>query len=255
MAHPYLTGARVPRVLAHRGFVPAELAARGVAENTRAAFQAAVEAGAEYLETDCHVTADGAVVLFHDPTLARVADDPRSVASLSHAELADIMWDRGGLLTLEEMLEEFPRARINIDIKAEAAADPAGRILAPHAERVLIAGFDDAFRRRALWAAATKGARPATGPGRGSLIRILLALASRSKRAATSALSGFDALQIPERHGRIRVLSPRLIDEAHRSGVEVHVWTVNDPERMRELVALGVDGIITDRADLAVGAL
>ena len=62
-------------------------------------------------------------------------------------------------------------------------------------------------------------------------------------------------MQIPERHGALRVLSPRLIDAAHRHGVEVHVWTVNDPERMTELVQAGVDGIITDRADVALAAL
>ena len=70
--------------------------------------------------------------------------------------------------------------------------------------------------------------------------------------AIARAFAGLDALQIPERQGPIRVLSPRIIAAAHRHGVEVHVWTVNDPVRMRELVNLGVDGIITDRTDLAI---
>lgn len=68
-------------------------------------------------------------------------------------------------------------------------------------------------------------------------------------------LRGLDALQIPERHGAIRVLTPRLIDWAHAADVEVHVWTVNDPKRMIELVALGVDGVVTDRADVAIETL
>lgn len=68
-------------------------------------------------------------------------------------------------------------------------------------------------------------------------------------------LDGIDALQVPERQGRLRVVTPRLISAAHRTRVEVHVWTVNDPPDMERLVGLGVDGIVTDRADVALGVL
>lgn len=253
--HPYLAGAATPRVLAHRGLVTPELSARGVAENTLAALAAAVEAGTDYLETDCHLTSDGRIVLFHDADLARVLGDPRAVAAVPHRELAALMASRGGLLTLEEAFEAFPRARFNIDVKAAAVAEPLGRAVAPHAERVLVTSFSERLRVRAIAAAARAGGRPATSPGRGALIRLLLAVNARSRRGAARALAAYDALQIPERQGRVPVLGPRLIDEAHRAGVEVHVWTVNDPARMAELVALGVDGVVTDRADAALAAL
>lgn len=260
--HPYLSAAvpgqrrgLPPRVLAHRGLVAPRAAAAGVAENTRAAFGAAVDAGAVYLESDCRLTADGEVVLFHDAELRRVTGDPRQVSQLTLRELSALMSERGGLLTLEQALDEFPRARFNVDVKAAEAADPAGRIVAPHAHRVLITSFSDAHRLRALRSAAAAGARPATSPGQRGIATLLAAVASRSRRAEARALDGLDALQIPERQGPIRVLGPRLIDAAHRASVEVHVWTVNDPAHMTALVARGVDGIVTDRADLALETL
>ncbi len=256
MPHPYLSHDARPRVIAHRGLVTAELAAQGIAENTRAAMTAAVAAGAHYLESDCRLTSDGEVVLFHDVDLARVFGDPRPVAAVSARELASLFADRGGLLTLRVALELFPEARFNIDIKAREVAEPAGRIIAPHAERVLVASFADGHRRAALQAARAasgSGVRPATSPGRGALIRTLAALAAGQRKAAARALDGFDALQIPERYGRVRVLTPRLIDLAESVGVEVHVWTVNDPAEMARLTGMGVRGIITDRADLALG--
>jgi glycerophosphoryl diester phosphodiesterase len=122
---------------------------------------------------------------------------------------------------------------------------------------VLDTSFDDGYRMRALRAAeAVPGSfRPATSPGRRRLISVLAAVVSRSRPRIARALSGIDALQIPERRGPVRVLSRRLLDETRRLGVEVHVWTVNDPRRMRELVERGVSGIITDRTDLALDAL
>lgn len=253
MAHPYFAGTTKPRIFAHRGYVSSEHAQRGVAENTLAAFQAAIDAGADYLETDCHVSSDGEVVLIHDPDLTRVAGDPREVSSVSKRELRSIMADRGGLLTLGEFLEEFPTARVNLDVKVKPAGMLAARLLAPHAERVLLAAFSDRCRRRTLEAIADLGGvRPATSAGRSQVIRILTALASRSRKALDLAFSGIDAIQVPERQGRISVLSSRLITAAHNRGIEVHVWTVNDPTRMRTLVDVGVDGVITDRTDLAV---
>ncbi len=257
MTHHYLSAPASPRVFAHRGLVTPALAEQGIAENTFASFEAAEAAGALYIESDCHLTSDGVAVLFHDSDLRRVAGDPRAIAAVGHAELAALMAERGGLLTLEDALERFPRTRFNLDVKAALAAEQMGRIVAPYAERVLLTSFDDESRLRALAAAraARASTSPATSPGRSALVKLLLAVTLGGRRARARALAGFDALQIPERHGAIRVLSPRLIDAAHEAGVEVHVWTVNEPARMRELVALGVDGIITDRADLALSTL
>lgn len=267
--HPYLADPARPRILAHRGFVPPDATARAgaapaaagsasFAENTHAAFLAAQHAGARYLESDGHLTRDGRVVLAHDSDLSRVAGDPRRIADVTHRELAAIMADRGGLLTLSEALEAFPEACFNLDVKAAGVAEPMGRAVAHHAHRVLLTSFSDRWRRTALRAAARVPGteRPATSPGRGALVRILAAVAlgggTGSRPILARAFAGLDALQVPERQGAIRVLTPRLLAAAHRHGVEVHVWTVNDPARMRALVDLGVDGIVTDRTDLAV---
>lgn len=256
MRHPYLEGTSTPRVFAHRGLVTLAAAAEGLVENSLASIVAAVAAGADYIESDGHLSRDGVVVLFHDERLSRVTGDPRAVADVTSAELAELMADRGGLITLDQALELFPNARFNLDVKAGAAAEPMGRLVAPHAHRVLLTSFSESHRCRALAAARAHGAeRPATSPGRAALVRVLLAIASRSSALAARALAGVDALQIPETYRGVRVLSPRLIEVAHEAGVEVHVWTVNDPERMRQLVEMGVDGIITDRADIALETL
>lgn len=254
MTHPYFRGARSPRVLAHRGLVTPDAAAHGVVDNSFAAVAEAHAAGAEYIESDCHLTSDGAVVLFHDDDLRRVAGDPRKVAEVSEFELGELMAERGGLITLAQALESFPDVRLNLDVKAGAAAEAVGRLVAPHSARVLLTSFSDERRLAALAAAESAGAsiRPATSAGSATLVRLLVALTLRRGGQVERLLHGLDALQIPERHGRVRVLTSRLIEAAHRHGVEVHVWTVNDEDDMRRLLAAGVDGLVTDRADVAL---
>lgn len=255
MTHPFFDGTRHPRVLAHRGLVTAEGEDSGVWENTAASFAAAHAAGAEYIETDCQVTADGDVVLFHDSTLQRLAGDPRPVSSVRTKELRDLFSGHGGLLTVAEALDTFPTVRFNIDVKTDAAAAPLGPILADHTERVLLTSFSDVRRRRALAAVLAAGAahRPATSGG-SRTIGALLAL-STGRLSPARTLRDIDAVQIPERQGRLRILTPSLLRAAHRCGVEVHVWTVNDAHDMVRLAGLGVDGVVSDRADLAVATL
>jgi len=249
VTHPYLTGTPRPRLLAHRGLVPRD--APEIASNTLAAFAAAHAAGAAYIETDCHVTADGELVLFHDDTLESVTGDRRRVDAVTLRELEEQLAGRGGLVTLEQALDAFPDVRFNVDVKAAAAAGPAGRIAATAPDRVLLTSFADARRRAALRAAAP--ARPATSAGRETIIRFLLAVRLRLRAAAARVLDGIDALQVPEQQGPLRIVTPRFVEFAHAAGCEVHVWTVNDTERMRVLVdELGVDGIVTDRADDAI---
>jgi glycerophosphoryl diester phosphodiesterase len=97
--------------------------------------------------------------------------------------------------------------------------------------------------------------RPATSAGRETIAKVLLAVSLRSHRLAERALRDVDALQIPERQGAVRVLSPRLIETAHRHGAEVHVWTINDASEIKRLADLGCDGIVTDCADVALRIL
>ncbi|PCE13732.1 glycerophosphodiester phosphodiesterase [Microbacterium sp. SZ1] len=255
MTHPYFDKAAHPRVLAHRGLVTAEGEDSGVWENTAAAFAAAHAAGAEYIETDCQVTADGDVVLFHDSSLRRLVGDTRLVREVRTRELANMFADHGGLLTVAEALAAFPSTRFNIDVKTAEAVEPLGRILVEHTHRVLVTSFDDRNRRATIASVLQAGAglRPATSGGSRTIaaLRALSAL----RFSAVRALRDIDALQIPERHGALRVLTPALLRTAHRHGVEVHVWTVNEPADMVRLVGLGVDGVVSDRADLALAAL
>ncbi|MDZ8172687.1 glycerophosphodiester phosphodiesterase family protein [Microbacterium xanthum] len=250
--HPWFDGSPLPRVLAHRGLVTASDEAEGIVENSFAAVTAAHAAGVVYIESDCHLTADGEVVLFHDADLRRVTGDPRTVAQVRLRELDGLMSSRGGLITLRQALETFPDVRFNIDVKSAEAAVPAGRIVAAHAERVLLTSFDDERRRAALAAATVGSSRPATSAGSGTVARFAAAAAVRSRAWAARALAGIDALQIPERQGPLRLVSPRSVALAHEVGVEVHVWTVNEPERMHQLLSWGVDGIVTDVADIAL---
>lgn len=252
MTHPFFAGTRHPRVLAHRGLVPSDQVGPPLWENSAGAFAAAQAAGAEYIETDCQVTADGDVVLFHDDTIERLTGDPRPVSSLRTSDLAGLFAEHGGLLTVADALDAFPESRFNIDVKTIAAAEPIGSVLARHAHRVLVTSFSERNRRAVLASIQQAGAAipPATSAGR----RTILALRTLSTVRLSPArlLRDIDAVQIPEHHAGIRVLTPGLLRAAHSLGVEVHVWTVNAPDTMRRLVDAGVDGIVTDRADLAL---
>lgn len=249
--HPYLAGSG-PRFLAHRGLVDSDGATAGIAENSFAAVAAAHAAGASYVESDCHLTSDGVVVLFHDSTLERVTGDPRELAQVTSAELSTLMETRGGLITLKMALESFPKTRFNIDIKADGTAIAAAEIIAPFAERVLVTSFSDKRRRQAAARFAELNVRPAYAPGKSTMIRLLVAVALGVRPWQRRLLRDIDALQVPERFGVVPVLSKRLIAVAHRNEVEVHVWTINRAEDMRRLLACGVDAIVTDRVDLAL---
>lgn len=233
-------------MLAHRGL------AVDAPENTMLAFELAVRAGADYIETDVHVSADGVAVIAHDPTLKRVAiGRVDRVADLSAHELRRVDLGEGQrVATLEEALHAFSRTRFNIDVKTDAAIESTVEVVrrADAADRVLLTAFSDARRRRL--AAMVPGV--ATSAGRASVLRARAASVTRNAPLLRRAVAGAHALQIPERVGRMRLLSPGLIDTAHAAGIEVHVWTVNDEPDMRRLLALGVDGIVTDRADLAL---
>ncbi|MDQ4212842.1 glycerophosphodiester phosphodiesterase family protein [Microbacterium sp. ASV81] len=257
MTHPYLEGAATPRVLAHRGLPAAAGEDSSVFDNSALALAAADAAGAQYIETDCRLTADGDVVLFHDETLERLLGDPRPVAEVGTRELEELFSHHGGLLTLPHALDAFPLLRFNIDVKAEDAAAGIGRAVAPHGARVLLTSFHDRNRRAALDAAAAAGAEllPASSAGQVTIALLLVASTLRLGAWVRRILRGIDAVQIPERFGVLRVFTPALVRATHRAGVEVHVWTVNDPERMQILIAAGADGIVTDRADVAIRTL
>jgi glycerophosphoryl diester phosphodiesterase len=232
-----------PRVFAHRGL------ATGAPENSLAAFQRALDAGAGYLESDVRATRDGVAVLTHDADLRRLTGRPDRLAALTAAELADVDVHGHRVPTLSEALKRFPAARFNLDLKSPDAVLAAVRAIreADAVDRVLVSSFDE--RRRATAVEALPGV--ATSASAGIAARALGALRAGLPRAVATALNGVHAVQLPETFRGVRIVSPRTVLGFHRAGVEVHVWTVNAESDMRRLLDWGVDGIVTDRADLA----
>lgn len=238
-----LTGyfdAPLPRVLAHRGLALQE------PENTLAAFRAASAEGAGYLETDVRLTRDGIAVLAHDATFTAADGRTGAIVSSTAAELAAVDLGGGtGFVSLADALAAFPDSCFNIDVKVDEAvpATVAAIHRAGATERVLLASFSEPRRQRL--ALALPGV--ATSPGRSGVIRVLVASATPGTGAMRLALAGARALQVP-----VRVITGRLVRAVHAAGAEVHAWTVNDAPTMRRLLDLGVDGIVTDRCDIAV---
>lgn len=232
-------------MLAHRGL------ALDAPENTLLAFAKAVAIGAEYVETDVHLTADGVSVVAHDPTLARVAGRDVEVSKLTMTELRRIDLGHGqGFCSLEESLDAFPETRFNIDVKIESAVEATVASVAKMraGPRVLLTSFSERRRRRL----AADVLDAATSVGGAGVIRTRLASFTGSTRAIRHALRGAHALQVPERIGVVPLVTERFVAAVHRAGAEVHVWTVNEPADMTRLLDLGVDGLVTDRADLAL---
>lgn len=245
-----------PIALAHRGF---SLQGR---ENSMEAFAAAVDLGFRYVETDVHATRDGVAVAFHDATLDRTTDRTGAIAAMpwSYVRSARVVGGPatggpegggaqgdGGVPALEDLLGAWPDLRVNIDVKAASAVGPTVEVVErvrAH-DRVCIASFSDA-RRRAVLAALSRPV--ATSAGSGTVVRFRAVTSSST--ASRRVLRGVDCLQVPERQGGVTVVTRRTVAAAHAAGVQVHVWTVNAAEHMHRLLDLGVDGIVTDRADV-----
>lgn len=237
-----------PRVLAHRGL------ASGAPENTLLAFLKALGAGAKYIETDVHASVDGVAIISHDPDLQRVAGRPDRIDQLTAAQLRAVeLGAQQGIPSLRDALDAFPDARFNIDIKSDAAIAPTvDAILRARATpRVLVTSFNG----RRTEAAARRLPGVATSASMLRTALVLLAVTVGLRRVAVRALAPVDALQVPERWHGIRVVTPAMMKAAAAAGVEVHVWIVNSPGDMRRLVQMGVTGLVTDRADLAVATV
>lgn len=240
--HPYFAG-RAPRVFAHRGLHLV------FPENTASAFQAAVDAGVTFIETDVVGSKDGVAMISHDTTLDRVSDRTGRVDSLTAAELAEVDLGGEGFFSLAQALERFPGTRFNIDVKDAGAID--GVVSAVHDagafDRVLLTSFS-AARRRAVTRRMPTVASSASSTE-------FLVIATAIRLGLTPPLPLIHALQIPEKANGMTFVTEGLVDRYHRAGLEVHVWTVNDEATMRRLLAMGVDGIVTDRADIGLGVI
>ncbi len=234
--------------MAHRGF------SREGLENSMAAFRAAVELGYQYLETDVHTTSDGVLLLFHDDTLNRVTDGRGRISDLTAADVAAArIGGREPVPLFDELLTSFPAARLNLDVKDWNSVESLAAGIERHSahDRVLVASFSDR-RRRAVLKRLSAPVASSAGIVTNALFVALgpLLPVAWLRAVLRGTLRDVQALQVPVRYRAVPVVTPAFVRRAHALGLVVHVWTINDPAEMRRLLDLGVDGIVTDRADL-----
>jgi glycerophosphoryl diester phosphodiesterase len=255
--------ARWPKNFAHRG------ASVVAPENTLEAFRLAAESGAGGLELDVHMTRDGRIVVIHDGTVDRTTDGAGAVRRMSLAEVqgfdagyrftpdggASYPWRGRGVRVPElgEVLRAFPEHAVNVDVKEERPGIEAAvlrEVRAAGAEgRVLVVSETGAVVGRLRRLA---GGRVQTGASRRE-IRTFYLLSRLGLEALISP--AYDALQVPVEHRGTRVVTQRFVRAAHRRGVRVDVWTVNDAARMREVLDLGADAVMTDDPGLLAEVL
>jgi glycerophosphoryl diester phosphodiesterase len=233
--HPYLD-VETPIAFAHRGGLSAH------PENTLPAFEHAVDLGYRYLETDVHATADGVLVAFHDEDLRRTCGIDGEIGDLSWSEVSAARVDGvAPIPRMGELLMRFPAARFNIDAKSDAAVDGLADLIdrTGTLDRVCAASFS---RRRLA------RLRRRLGPGLlTNLVSIEIGLLS-----ITGWLPGGTerVAQVPPATNSYTLVTRRFVAAAHRRGIPVHVWTIDDPDEMHRLLDLGVDGIMTDRPEV-----
>jgi glycerophosphoryl diester phosphodiesterase len=247
--------------------------------STLHAIAAALEAGATGIELDVHATADGHLVVCHDPTVDRTTDSSGQIADLTLAQVRVLdnayWWSPGadvspgldpdrypfrgrapqdpqfGIALLEEVLEEFPGAVLNLDIKRTApVVAPYEEALAALLRRfgrtddVIVASFLDT----ATDAFATFAPEIPTSAGTVATAGFYQAVQAGERPAPLRHV----ALQVPVSYGDVTLVDQRFVDVAHEEGLAVHVWTIEEEAEMERLCELGVDGIITDRPSALV---
>lgn len=255
-----------PLVMAHRG------GAGLWPENTLHAFTQAVALGVDVLEIDLHATADGALVIIHDGTVERTTNGAGRVNAQTLAELkkldAGYRWTNDGgrtfpfrgkaitIPTLREVLDKFPGVRLNIDIKGSQPAlvkNFCRSLRESHATaNVNVASFS--------WETLAEFRRECPEVTTSASFDEVLALLSDAQAAGQQPGTAVNkanlrAVQVPESTGGRQLLTAELVAAAHRRGLEVHVWTINDEAAMRRMIELGMDGIITDYPDKLIELL
>lgn len=238
------------RVIGHRG------AAAFAPENTLPSFEHAVEVGADGVEFDLQCTADGRLVVIHDPTLERTTDGTGNVEDHTLEELRSFdaghgfSTDQGAtypfrgqgirIPTLEEVLEAVGDLPVVAEIKSLRAGKAMGEWLqgSVERERILVGGFDrkevEPAGRHARWRCAYQD--ELTG----------YVLMGKLGLGARFVPDRVDAAMIPEKRSILRVVTPRFVRRAHQDGLGVFVWTVNLPDDIRRLFDWGVDGLVSD---------
>ncbi len=233
-----------PIPFAHRG------GAGVFPENTLPAFQNAVNSGYKYLETDVHSSKDGEVFAFHDDSLDRVTEHSGKISELTSKEISNIKIDNFAKIpTLLELLETFPEAKLNIDPKADSVVQPLTDLLkhTNSVSRVCIGSFSD---KRIKHIRKELGSGLCVSAGPKKVVKFLA-----GKLAFSKFKSDYHCLQVPQRSGPVKIITHDFVKRAHSRGLQVHVWTVDDPYEMNELLDLGVDGLMTDEPSILKNVL
>jgi glycerophosphoryl diester phosphodiesterase len=251
--HPFLDHP-APLAFAHRG------GAVGGPENSLAAFERATRLGYRYLETDARVTLDGVLLAFHDAHLDRTTDASGALAELPWRVVRTArLGGRERIARLEELFGAFPEARFNVDVKTPAAVRPFVEAVRRTGawDRVCAAAFSEA---RLLAVRRAAGPRLATSLGPRSVVGLRLRsftggfpvdrlLGAATRRSAVCVQAPACWPPYPAERS-VPLIDERFVRTAHRLGLQVHVWTEDDPARIRRLLDLGVDGIMSDRIDV-----
>lgn len=251
------SGQKKPLVFGHRG-------AAGIApENTMPSYALALALGADVLELDVHASCDGEIVVMHDPTLERTTNGEGEVRAHTWAQLRDLdggyQFTRDGrdfpyrgqgvrIPTLVEVLRAFPGVPCNIEVKQgePAIAAEVVRIIEREGarERILLAAEHDSIMAEIR---ALNSGIPTSFPV-GEVVDFM-------NRAREGMWEGYRpagcALQIPPRFNDIVLVSTETVAAAHRYDLEMHVWTINQRDEMDELLAVGIDGIMSDLPGMA----
>jgi len=248
-----------PMIFAHRG------GAALAPENTIVAFDNGLATGADGIELDVRLSLDGVAVVMHDPTLDRTTDATGPVGNLTATELADV--DAGyrfgrdgafpyrgaglGVPALRDVLHRYRTASIIVELKSAEPRLAHAVVEDIHATGTLGGVTVGSFQKGALDAVRDCDPSVRTGADMDEIRSGLDASAA----GGSSDPPAFDAFQVPEVYAGTRIVTPEFVARAHRAGVSVVVWTVDREDDMRRLLEWGVDGLITDRPDLAVPAV
>lgn len=249
----------MPRVIAHRGD------SRNYPENTLPAFESAVRMGIDVVETDIHLTKDGVLVIWHDPTLERNTDgsgriEDHTLEELRRFDAGYTFTQDGGktfpfrgkgvrICTLAEALEHCPGQRFNIDLKTKCPeiVDEFIKVIREHdaVDRVVGASFHLSNLKRLRRLAPDFLTSVTTA-------EVVPLLFRQKTHTLPKAFKRKIIFQIPMAAGPVKVVTPAFVKAMHQRGAVVMVWTINDEETMRRLFAMGVDSVMTDDPALVI---
>ena len=213
-------------------------------ENTMAAFHDAVGRGYRYLETDVHASKDGVVYAFHDDDLKRMIGEDVAISTLTAAEIDGLrLHGKHHIPTMAELFETFPAARFNIDAKAWPVVEPLIALISKTQthERICIGSFSDKRIKAVRRGVGDAGHDVCHSVGPLGAVRFRLAAWGHLPIAYAAG-----TVQFPVSEYGVPMVTPASVAYAHKRGLQVHAWTINDESTMHSLLDMGVDGLMTD---------